>query len=51
MRTLLDAGVDGIITDRPDVLRDVLISRDQWTRPSPLPQGREVTRPAPAPPR
>ncbi|KQV77338.1 glycerophosphodiester phosphodiesterase [Nocardioides sp. Root122] len=51
MRTLLDAGVDGIITDRPDVLRDVLISRDQWTRPSPLAQGREVTRPAPAPPR
>jgi glycerophosphoryl diester phosphodiesterase len=51
MRTLLDAGVDGIITDRPDVLRDVLISRDQWTPPAPLAQGREVTRPAPAPPR
>ncbi|MCW2738845.1 glycerophosphodiester phosphodiesterase family protein [Nocardioides sp.] len=33
MRSLLDAGVDGIITDRPDVLRDVLISRGQWTRP------------------
>ena len=32
MRSLLDAGVDGIITDRPDVLREVLISRDQWTR-------------------
>ncbi|WP_439937605.1 glycerophosphodiester phosphodiesterase family protein [Nocardia sp. N13] len=32
MRSLLDAGVDGIITDRPDVLRDVLISRGQWTR-------------------
>lgn len=50
MRTLLDAGVDGIITDRPDVLRDVLIGRDQWTRPTPVAQ-REVTRPAPAPPR
>jgi len=34
MRSLLDAGVDGIITDRPDVLRDVLISRGQWTRPT-----------------
>lgn len=32
MRVLLDAGVDGIITDRPDVLRDVLISRGEWTR-------------------
>ncbi len=31
MRSLLDMGVDGIITDRPDLLRDVLISRDQWT--------------------
>lgn len=30
MRVLLDAGVDGIITDRPDVLRDVLIERGQW---------------------
>lgn len=42
MRSLLDAGVDGIITDRPDVLREVLISRGQWT---PLP----ATAPAPAP--
>ena len=31
MRSLLDAGVDAIITDRPDLLRDVLVSRDQWT--------------------
>ena len=30
MRRLLDAGVDAIITDRPDVLREVLLSRDQW---------------------
>ncbi|WP_420112661.1 glycerophosphodiester phosphodiesterase family protein [Pseudactinotalea sp.] len=27
---LLDDGVDGIITDRPDVLRDVLEERGQW---------------------
>ena len=33
MHQLLDAGVDGIITDRPDLLRDVLIGRDQWTAP------------------
>ena len=30
MRSLLDAGVDGIITDRPDVMREVLISRGEW---------------------
>ncbi|HEU4949086.1 MAG TPA: glycerophosphodiester phosphodiesterase [Kribbella sp.] len=31
MRRLLDAGVDGIITDRTDLLRDVLIDRGEWT--------------------
>lgn len=31
MHRLLDVGVDGIVTDRADVLRDVLISRGQWT--------------------
>ena len=39
MRTLLDAGVDGIITDRPDVLREVLVSRGEWTRPDVRPPG------------
>jgi glycerophosphoryl diester phosphodiesterase len=30
MDRLLDLGVDGIMTDRPDVLRDVLARRGQW---------------------
>jgi glycerophosphoryl diester phosphodiesterase len=30
MRRLLDSGVDAIITDRPDVLREVLVSRAEW---------------------
>lgn len=30
MERLLDLGVDGIMTDRPTVLKDVLVRRNQW---------------------
>jgi glycerophosphoryl diester phosphodiesterase len=33
MRALLDIGVDGIITDRADLLREVLIERGEWSPP------------------
>ncbi len=35
MNRLLDLGVDGIMTDRPQVLKDVLIERDQWVSTGP----------------
>ena len=31
MTRLLDIGVDGLITDRPDLLKDVLIDRLEWS--------------------
>jgi len=31
---LLDDGVDGIITDHPDVLREALVARDAWRAPT-----------------
>jgi len=30
MNRLIDAGVDGLITDRPDTLKEVLVARDLW---------------------
>jgi len=35
MHSLLDMGVDGLITDRTDVLKDVLIRRGQWMESTP----------------
>ena len=34
MRRLLDAGVDGLVTDRADLLRAVLAERGQWPAPT-----------------
>lgn len=34
MHELLDLGVDGIITDRTDLLKDVLIARGSWKDPA-----------------
>jgi glycerophosphoryl diester phosphodiesterase len=31
MNLLLDWGVSGLITDRPDLLKDVLTERGEWT--------------------
>lgn len=34
MEELLDLGVDGLITDRTDLLKDVLVRRGQWREPA-----------------
>lgn len=46
MRRLLDAGVDAIITDHPDLLREVLVSRDQWAPMGSRPERVAKRRPA-----
>lgn len=33
MHRLLDLGVDGLMTDRADLLKEVLVERDQWHNP------------------
>jgi glycerophosphoryl diester phosphodiesterase len=37
MHELLDLGVDGLFTDRTDLLKDVLIARGQWRGPGTAP--------------
>ncbi|GAA1877988.1 glycerophosphodiester phosphodiesterase family protein [Lapillicoccus jejuensis] len=46
MRHLLDAGVGAVVTDRPDVLREVLLSRGEWVVPAPGPARPRVRRAA-----
>jgi glycerophosphoryl diester phosphodiesterase len=30
---LLDVGVDGVMTDQPSILKNVLVGRGQWVTP------------------
>jgi glycerophosphoryl diester phosphodiesterase len=30
MQRLLGIGVDGLITDRPDLLKDIMVERGEW---------------------
>jgi glycerophosphoryl diester phosphodiesterase len=32
MAELLELGVDGLLSDRPDLLRELLVERDRWPR-------------------
>ncbi|MDT7642429.1 MAG: glycerophosphoryl diester phosphodiesterase [Pseudonocardiales bacterium] len=45
MRELLDMGVDGLVTDRPDLLREVLAERGQWPDHEQLPGHEELPGP------
>lgn len=47
MRELLDMGVDGIVTDRPDLLREVLAERGQWPGTGPAPRTERAPDPTP----
>ena len=40
MNDLIDVGVDGIMTDRPTLLREVLRQRDLWPADTPAPEER-----------
>jgi len=44
MDRLLDLGVDGVMTDRPEVLREVMTRRGQWPQ---VPGGRTTAAPPP----
>jgi glycerophosphoryl diester phosphodiesterase len=46
MHRLLDLGMDGVITDRPDLPHEVLVARDQWVAPSPAPSPTTSERPS-----